>query len=84
MKKSLTTNLTEENHMADPLLHPGTGAGPDRGSNPSTPRWVKISGIIVIVLVLLFAILHLTGNSPGGPGGHTPPSSVTGHGVQQP
>jgi hypothetical protein len=31
-----------------------TGVGPDRGSTTSTPRWVKVSGIIVIVLVLLF------------------------------
>lgn len=34
-----------------------------------TPRWVKIFGIIAIVLVLLFVTLHLTGLSPGG---HTP------------
>ena len=39
---------------------------------PGMPRWVKVSGIIAIVLVLLFVILHLTGNSLGGPGGHTP------------
>jgi hypothetical protein len=43
---------------------------PDRGSATGTPRWVKGFGIVVIVLVLLFGILHLTGNSPGG---HTPP-----------
>ena len=41
--------------------------GPDCGSTTSTPRWVKVFGIIV--LVLLFVILHLTG---GGLGGHTP------------
>lgn len=34
-------------------------------SPPSTPRWVKVSGIIVIVLILLFVILHLTGNGFG-------------------
>ena len=34
-----------------------------------TPRWVKAFGIVAIGLVLLFVILHLTGNSPGG---HTP------------
>jgi hypothetical protein len=28
---------------------------------PSTPRWVKIFGIIAIVLILLFVILKLTG-----------------------
>ena len=50
-----------------------THVKPDRRSPPSTPRWVKVSVIFVIVLVLLFVILHLTGNSLGGPGGHIPP-----------
>ena len=40
---------------------------PDPGSPPSTPRWVKVFGIIVIVLVLAFVILHLAG---GGFGTH--------------
>ena len=52
-----------------------------RGSTPSTPRWVNVFGIIVIVLILLFGILHLTGHSLGGQGGHTP--SIE-HSVQQP
>jgi hypothetical protein len=57
----------------------------------STPRWVKVSGIIVIVLVLLVGIMLLTGVGgdhgpgrhlpPGGAGGYTPPLE---HGVQQP
>jgi hypothetical protein len=38
---------------------------PERGSGPSTPRWVKVFGIIFIVLIVLFVILHLTGNSFG-------------------
>jgi hypothetical protein len=50
----------------------------DRGMPPSTPRWVKVFGIIGIVLVLLFVILHLTGR---GFGGHTP--SIE-HGLKQP
>lgn len=52
-----------------------THVGPDRGSPPSTPRWVKVLGIIAIVLILLFVILHLAGNNLGCPpaGGHTPP-----------
>ena len=56
-----------------------THVGPDRGSTtstpPSTPRWVKVSGIIVIVLVLLFVILHFTGlagDGMHGTGGHMP------------
>jgi hypothetical protein len=39
---------------------------PERGSTPSTPRWVKVFGIIVIVAALLFLILHLTGHRHGG------------------
>jgi hypothetical protein len=34
-----------------------------------TPRWVYVSGIFAIILVLLFIILHLTGR---GLGGHAP------------
>ena len=34
------------------------------------PRWVKVVGVVVLVLVLLFVVLHLTGNSLGGPGSH--------------
>ncbi len=39
------------------------------GNDNNTPRWVKVSGIIFIILILLFVILHLAG---GGMGGHTP------------
>jgi hypothetical protein len=46
--------------MADPL------------ADTSTPRWVKVSGVIAIVLVLLFVILHLLGGLGGGLGSHTP------------
>ena len=49
-----------------------TPAKPDRGSPPSTPRWVKVLGIIFVALVLLVVILHLAGISPGGPGSHMP------------
>jgi hypothetical protein len=37
---------------------------------PGTPRWVKLLGIITLVLVLLVAIAHLTGVAPTG---HMPP-----------
>lgn len=53
---------------------------PDVEPMPKTPAWVKVFGIIFLALVLLFGILHLTGNS-FGPGMHTAPSQ---HGVQQP
>jgi hypothetical protein len=46
-----------------------------------TPRWVKVFGIIAIVLVLLLVIIHLTGHSPSG---HTSHPSLTEHGAQHP
>jgi hypothetical protein len=38
-----------------------TPTKPDRESPPSMPRWVKIFGIILIVLVLAVVAMHLTG-----------------------
>jgi hypothetical protein len=38
-----------------------------RSTAPSTPRWVKVSGIIAGVLVLAFVVMHLAG---GGMAGH--------------
>jgi hypothetical protein len=40
---------------------------------------VKVFGVVVVVLVLTVIILHLTGNSLGGPGSHTLPFM---HGTQ--
>ena len=39
------------------------GGSPEEG----TPRWVKVFGIIALVLVLIVVIAHLVG---GGPRGH--------------
>ena len=60
----------------------------DRPPYPGMPRWVKVSGIILIVLVLLVVIIMLTGvggeHGPGrhmpsgGAGGGTPPRRVGG------
>ncbi len=44
--------------------------GSDLGLATSTPRWVKVFGIIVIVLILLVGIMMLVGAH--GPGAHTP------------
>jgi len=38
------------------------------GSAPSTPRWVKVFGIVVLLLILLYIVLHLAGLSPTGHG----------------
>ena len=74
--------------MADPTASPDAGAdvGPARTSDagyPGTPRWVKLSGIVVLILVLLVvgAMValggqhgpgrHLPAGAPGGPGSET-------------
>lgn len=58
-----------------------TGVGPDRGATDRAPRWVKVFGIIALVLVLLMFIAMLTGHGPGRhmphggrPADHTPPA----------
>lgn len=58
--------------MADSAPHPDTsddtGVGPGRASTTGPPRWVKVFGIIslVVALLLVFALLG------GGGGGHGP------------
>lgn len=49
-----------------------TGDGTDRGAPPGMPGWVKVSGIIVIVLVLLVVGLMFIVDRQGGhgPGQH--------------
>jgi hypothetical protein len=42
--------------------------GPDQESSYSTPRWVKVAGIIMLILIVLIGILLMTGNH--GPGRH--------------
>lgn len=56
----------------------------DRPSYPGLPRWVKVSGIILIVLILLVAIIFAfdIGGEHGpeqfGPGQHGPSNDTGG------
>lgn len=54
---------------------------PNRGSTtsspPPLPRWVKVFGIIALVLVLLVGVIMLTGGGEHGPSRHTPPATVS-------
>jgi hypothetical protein len=47
-----------------PETPPNSDHNGDTDADTSTPRWVKVVGVIIIVLILLFVILHLTGRSP--------------------
>ena len=54
------------------MSQPHSGHG--HVSTTGTPRWVKVSGIIVLILVVLFIILQLTGVAGDhGPGRHAAP-----------
>ena len=67
--------MKEDTHMAD--LPPYRDPSDDTGVRPGTPGWVKVFGIIVIILVLLGGIIMFTGiGGQHGPGRHTAPSSV--------
>ena len=67
---------TEPVDAADMVHYPGS----DSESPPGTPRWVKAFGIVLVVLLLGFAGLHLTGNAPT----HMPGASGAEHGMQAP
>ena len=50
-----------------------SGVGNDRGAPPGTPRWVKLFGIVALVLILLFVVIQLSGRGGDhGPGNHAP------------
>ena len=54
--------------MTEPSIDLERGA--DARPAAGTPRWVKVLGLLVLLLLLLLLVLHLTGNSVGGPGSH--------------
>jgi cytochrome c oxidase subunit 2 len=69
--------------MADSPRYPGTGVGIDRSSKRGMPRSVKVCLIIVLVLVVAFVFLQLTGlGGEHGPGRHGDSSSVAADAVE--
>jgi hypothetical protein len=54
--------------MTDQPPTSDTNAGSGRRPPPGTPRWVKVSAIIAIVLIVLFVALHLMGLGFSGHG----------------
>lgn len=56
--------------MAGPSPDTGDAATPDRSDG--MPRWVKVFGIIGIVVALLIVIVLLVGDGSHGPGRHLP------------
>lgn len=59
--------------MSEPSPESRRDSGlPDRAPVVPRPRWVTTLIIGVVLLVAIVVVLHLTGNSPGGPGSHLP------------
>jgi hypothetical protein len=80
------TQSVEPVDLARDAADTGFAAARDSGraaasdSPPGTPRWVKAFGIALVVLLLAFAGLHLTGHAPT----HMPGASGAQHGMQSP
>ena len=77
-----TTARTDEDTPADEPRQdlPEGDLEPAQDAPPGTPRWVKAFGIVLVVLLLAFAGLHLTGNAPT----HMPGAGGPQHGLQAP
>jgi hypothetical protein len=78
------------NPFPDPEPKGDTGVEPGRGPSAGTPRWVKVFGIVALVVILLVVIMLLTGGNhgpgrhTGGLGGRTPAATVTAHDLRRP
>ncbi len=66
--------------MADQPSSPEREDPANRGRTAGPPRWVKVSGIITLALIVLLLILLLAGGNHG-PGRH---QSARGYGGQLP
>lgn len=65
MKKSPST-AEKDSPTYSSSTRKDTRGGADQGLPPGLPHWVKMFGIIALVLLVLFVILHLTGLGFGG------------------
>ncbi len=68
--------------MADlppsPDANGNTNVGPGRELTLGIPRWVKVFGIVALVLVLLVVIMLFASGGSHGPGRHIPSSGAGG------
>ena len=70
--------------MAEDPPHADSGdSTARRGSRPGTPRWVKVLGLMTLVLVLLVVAVNLATGGGHGPGRHLGGDPPTSHISQQ-
>ena len=72
--------------MADVSPDPGIPAARTSDTSPprypGMPRWVKVSGIVVLILVLLVVGVMVAGGGQHGPMRHMPSGAPAGHTAQ--
>jgi hypothetical protein len=67
--KSLTIPPgTEDPYMAERTPNGDTDEVPDRASPPGIPRWLKVSGVVVILLIVLVVGISIIAGMEHGPG----------------
>lgn len=86
--KILTTTRDGDTQMADLPPYSGSNTdanvGPGLGSTtstpryPGTPRWVKVSGIVALVVILLVVIVMFASGGSHGPARHIPSGDAGG------
>ncbi|MBA2532153.1 MAG: hypothetical protein H0V23_08615 [Nocardioidaceae bacterium] len=53
-----------------PGTNPDTGIDTNRGAPPGVPRWVKVAGVIVAILILALVVIMFIGAGDHGPSRH--------------
>lgn len=56
--------------MPDPSSFSDAGAGPEGGTPPGMPRWVKVFGLVALVVVVLVVGVLLFADGDHGPRRH--------------
>lgn len=72
--------------MSDQHPYLDADIGSDREPRTGTPRWVKVSGVILLMLVVLLVIMRLTGvggHDPGNRGDHGLVNEASGASLEQ-
>jgi hypothetical protein len=62
---------------SDPVTRPETADDNTRGGHPGLPRWVKASGIIVVILVIALIVIMLVAGGDHGPRRHATGNQAT-------
>lgn len=75
--------MTDPAHAPDAIGDTSEVIGVERGHDyPGTPRWVYLSGIVALILILLFVVVLLVGGH--GPARHLAPTGLITLGALRP